>query len=95
MKDGITEGDVAHEHRMARGNVAMIGAILDGLNAPSDLVWMTNTSSATWAEGAGHRECERATALAAEKEAAFARVVHRDPCGYCGVRADIGCRHTR
>lgn len=22
-----------------------------------------------------------------------ARYVQRDPCGFCGVRADIGCRH--
>lgn len=21
--------------------------------------------------------------------------VERDPCSYCGVRADVGCRHRR
>jgi hypothetical protein len=35
----------------------------------------------------------RAKALLAEKEAMLARVVRRDPCFKCGVRADIGCRH--
>ena len=32
---------------------------------------------------------------AADKERALAGAVDRDPCTYCGIRADIGCKHNR
>ena len=37
----------------------------------------------------------RALARTQENEEILSRVVHRDPCSYCGVRADVGCRHQR
>lgn len=56
--------------------------------AYDDLVWLTNYNSRRTAS-----PYPQAQKRMEEREAVLARVVNRDPCFKCGVRADIGCKH--
>lgn len=57
-----------------------------------DLIWRQNYSMGHI--GARYVEAEKHIARIREEQALIdALRVERDPCTYCGVRADVGCRH--
>jgi hypothetical protein len=51
--------------------------------------WRDNTIMTQATSDMGRRAVERGEELRAVRE----RAVDRDPCTYCGTRADYGCKH--
>jgi hypothetical protein len=97
--DALMLADSEHNFTMERASnrLARRMWIERGLAAPlvddsreEGLIWRLPSGG----EGAPIRYPGAALALA-QKEAALARVVVRDPCPNCGTRADIGCKHQR
>jgi hypothetical protein len=52
---------------------------------------MTTLAYQEWLAGMQQRVARNQ----AQRDDIANRIVDRDPCTYCGVRRDIGCRHTR
>lgn len=53
-----------------------------------------------WREKTAHNRsasevARRVREHVADKERALASATNRDPCTFCGTRADIGCKHNR
>jgi uncharacterized protein YjcR len=60
-------------------------------------LWKINTRDAINGSKSGQTKKKRAAEIreeTANDAAAYTRV-DRTPCSFCGVRADIGCRHQR
>lgn len=84
---------------MAKACNRLLEAIETGYG-PRQFLWTNAINTKSWAPSDDLRDYrttgyERAMRSAADKEAALARRVTRDPCHVCGVRADIGCNHQR
>lgn len=83
--------DREHEDHMRNGSEKLLKAIRAG-KGPKPLIWggttQTFENDSTRAAAAVERIHER------EREVDALRV-QRDACGFCGVRADVGCRHRR
>jgi hypothetical protein len=56
--------------------------------------WSRADNSGTWASAGKGREEPLVEMRQAKVEFASTLVVRRDPCPKCGVRSDIGCKHT-
>lgn len=69
-------------------NELFLSALTSG-RGPDGLVWRGSTFGGTTMRG--WRLAELSFARAAEIEASK---VSRDACGFCGVRADHGCKHN-
>lgn len=84
-----------HRHRIAmeRGSQKMKYVLAGNMKAPRDLVWSSDRSGTSWAPGNRPPEYPRAREKERAALAALARRTSRDPCGFCGVRRDIGCKH--
>ena len=71
-----------------RGEPVKVPSRLKWRMGDGGVLWVSRPDSLTAIQGR-----IRTAALQAEREAALALVVTRDPCPKCGVRRDIGCRH--
>jgi hypothetical protein len=100
--DPIRASDERHRQAMTRGSEALAKAInrLRGGDDPeteAELQWSSESgSTAPQTDSWNKQSNARAERLAVEKQAmAETRRAMRDPCPYCGVRQDIGCKHVR
>ncbi len=78
------------------GSETLLKALQTG-RGPDSFTWSMLPGLQPQGDGCHQlRTAERRLTLIEAKEAqAEARRVSREPCPWCGVRADIGCRHGR
>lgn len=106
--DAITLADALHETAMRDASRSLLTAMRKAKffteHKPSTeaaLVWRAGTPQNQWEKTGGNyadwrdSRSHRVLAALAEKDrVAELRRVSRDPCPMCGIRADVGCRHS-
>jgi hypothetical protein len=85
-RDPVIIRDEMHYTMMERGSIRLAAAIKLAQHgkAPkpaNDMMWLMPFKG-----GANHRPAAPSAMLDYR---------HRDPCTFCGTRADIGCKHRR
>jgi hypothetical protein len=99
--DALMLADQEHAYAMEEASKRLVRRIRieQGLErrAPSDLraegmIWHRSCNGSALNQPRYTREV---LVKLAERDTALARVVKRDPCPLCGVRADFGCKHGR
>lgn len=88
MSGALAYDAMAESDRAAIANKVFVNALRLG-RGPDGLLW--SGSFGGFSER-GWRRAELSLVRAAEIEASK---VTRDACGFCGVRADHGCKHQR
>ena len=89
LKDGVSVAEVAKRYGVTRPAVYSLintKGVSRGLRAQ---LRNRGVPGATRAATMNYSPGERAKDLPPE------RYLNRDPCAYCGVRGDIGCKHRR
>jgi hypothetical protein len=99
VKD-IDYGTRLHEAAMLRGSKLLLSVLRGHTVAPTKLVWTHGFKPDNWQRDEHSFTSERHERLCSDSlekrhHAAGRRIAPRDPCSYCGIRADVGCRHRR
>lgn len=88
LEDGYSEV-------MARASSRFADALKAGRSTGGGLIWAVPVSGGDPNGATLRRDNAVALRRLAEREEALNRVVNRDPCTFCGVRGDVGCKHRR
>ena len=91
--------DAQHRTAMEASSRLMIQVLRGQLASPPGLMWRERASpfpDARDPDSLNSREADYRVTRIAERDAMAEglRVVDRTPCPRCGVRADVGCRHS-
>jgi len=104
MSGDIITADLAHEEHMARGSDWLLRSMQrargEGRTYPRQMLASYGQGELIWSRSyylppRDKGPSDAVLAIHARDATADARRVKRDPCGFCGVRADIGCGHSR
>ena len=93
----IELSDAQHRTAMEASSKLMIRVLRGQVKSPANLMWR-EVKSPRWRVDDSHNSLYQARIAAWHEErnerADRLRIEPREPCPKCGIRADIGCKHT-
>jgi hypothetical protein len=91
--------DIEHRAQMAYGSARLLDAIKRARGELRGLPEYPPARTLLWGQHSGSNQgyvnYPQAAQRMKEEAEKLARVVSREPCPKCGIRADIGCKHKR
>lgn len=97
MSDATLSADAAERLYMQMASDTFVDALTTGVG-PQAFAWRDRIIGVQPSEEPREYRTiayRRVMQSIANKEAALARAVSRDPCPVCGTRMDVGCKHRR
>lgn len=90
--------DQVFEKEMIKGSQALLEALTSGYG-PDRMKWERYAYTGNWKQDpdseSSHLMVHRVSLISQREAFTDTLRVDRDPCTYCGTRADIGCKHRR